>query len=38
MEVRQKLTAHSDKASHEIYTTLDLETFTAAVKKIPSVL
>ena len=38
MEVRQKLTAHSDKASHQIYTTLDLETFTAAVKKIPSVL
>lgn len=33
MEVRQKLTAHSDKASHQIYTTLDLETFTAAVKK-----
>lgn len=37
-EVRQKLTAHSDKASHQIYTSLDLETFTAAVKKIPSVL
>jgi integrase len=37
-EVRQKLTAHSDKASHQIYTTIDLETFTAAVKKIPSVL
>ena len=37
-EVRQKLTAHSDKASHQIYTSIDLETFTAAVKKIPSVL
>lgn len=37
-EVRQKLTAHSDKASHQIYTSLDLETFTKAVNKIPSVL
>ena len=37
-EVRQRLTGHADSASHQIYTSIDLETFTAAVKKIPSVL
>jgi len=37
-EVRQKLTAHSDDAVHKFYTHLELKTFQAAVKKIPSVL
>lgn len=37
-EVRQRLTGHTDSKSHQIYTALDLDTYTKAVTKIPSIL
>jgi len=37
-EVRQRLTGHKDEETHQGYTTIELKTRKAAVKKIPSVL
>jgi len=37
-EVRQRLTGHKDDETHQGYTTIELKTRKAAVKKIPSVL